>query len=54
VDIEIKVTRLFGKSQACQQYNEATRADVIAGLEAEGTERAAEMAQIIRSASAMG
>ena len=51
VGVEIKVARLLGKSQACQQYNDVTRDGVIAGLVEEGTSQAAMMATVIRSAS---
>ena len=51
VGIEIQVERIIGKSQACQQYNDATCNGVVAGLLAEGTSEAAQMADVVRSAA---
>jgi predicted FMN-binding regulatory protein PaiB len=45
------IDRLLGKSQACQQYNAATRSGVINGLLAEQGARAAAMAEVIRDAA---
>ncbi|WP_249133511.1 FMN-binding negative transcriptional regulator [Bradyrhizobium sp. AUGA SZCCT0182] len=50
IGIEIQVERMIGKSQACQQYNDATRDGVVAGLLAEGTSNAALMADVVRGA----
>jgi transcriptional regulator len=51
IGIEIQVERMVGKSQACQQYNDSTRDGVVAGLLAEGTARAALMADVVRDAA---
>ncbi|MCK1357681.1 FMN-binding negative transcriptional regulator [Bradyrhizobium sp. 199] len=51
IGIEIHVDRLIGKSQACQQYNAATREGVIAGLKSEGSAKGAAMANIVAEAS---
>lgn len=52
--VELTINRLVGKSQACQQYSEATRVGVVAGLTAEGTAEAAAMAAVIQSTSLAG
>lgn len=54
VGVEITITRLIGKSQACQQYSETNRQGVVAGLGAEGTSAALAMAEVIRAASPAG
>lgn len=47
VGLRIDVTRVVGKAQASQQYGAAAREGVITGLEAERSDRAAEMARAI-------
>lgn len=49
VGIQVDVTRILGKSQACQQYGERARDGVISGLQAEGPDLAAAMAKVIAS-----
>lgn len=51
VGIEIRVTQIAAKAQACQQYSVATREGVITGLHTLGTANALEMARVIHSAS---
>lgn len=51
VGLDIAITRLVGKWQTSQQYSEATRANVVAGLQAQGTARAGEVAETILAAN---
>ena len=48
VGLEIEIADLRGKWKASQNRNEADRAGVIAGLEAEGSENALAMAEAVR------
>ena len=48
VGLEIEVADIRGKWKASQNRNEADRAGVVAGLEAEGSEAALAMAEVVR------
>ena len=51
VGLEIEVADIRGKWKASQNRNEADRAGVVAGLEAEGSETALAMAKVVQRAA---